>query len=257
MKSNEFPLSVWSRTLGWHLLAVALAGAFLFAAALTLQAARPKIVLRPLMPVSSCTYVRETADQAWRLRFKGPVAVAPGIGVLVHDARGKLLVHALVPVGAYSDEQPHVIEVAADGVAGDYRIVLSSHRDNLFSQVTPITDLALEVYAGPSVAVAHYTPPMHFMTPPQADTITVSSRMKALDIRAADQAVPAMGQPVADDAEWKIPVKVTAGVKYWIKPAGSMGFYPNAYFAYDPQRLFVPDLQFDDLKWWRLFRAEP
>jgi len=221
------------------------------------QSDRQPRQIQPRLPDASSIYVRKPEDRRWQIRFNGPIQVPPGIGVIVHDRQGVILVNTMAPAGDYSREAPYVITVPADGKVGDYRIVLTSHRENLSQQVTPITDFDLEVYAGPSIAMPHHTPPMHFVTPADVEMITITSRFNRPDIRATDQSVPTQGEPVRDETNWKVPVQVSPGVTYRMRLVGSMGFYPNAYFAYDAQRLFVPDPQLDNLKWWRLFREEP
>ena len=232
--------------------AALVAAVVLWPSALPARAAE-KPTVRPYLPTASCYYVRAEKGRAWRVRFNAPVTVPPGIGLIVHDKEGVIRAKTLVPPGEYSPQTPYDVAVPAAGADGDYRIVLSGHSANLNPQVTPLTDLAREVFSGPTLSMPHYTPPLYFVTPGGVDKITISSRAQKLDIRKPDKSAPPMSEPVQDELNYKIEVQVGPGVHYWIRPVGFMGFYPTAYFAYAPERLFAPDPAFEKLKWWRLF----
>ena len=108
-------------------------------------AARSSIV----HPATHDAYVRETVDQEWHLYFSGKVPVCSwaGAALTVHDATGRIIHREVIPRGLYPIDKPWVVTVKADGLTGDYRVVMVGHQIQFLGDCgTVSTDLPFDAF---------------------------------------------------------------------------------------------------------------
>lgn len=96
----------------------------------------------------SSAAVRESGDQSWVLQIRGDVPSLAGCYVLVHDARGKLILKRHIPHGNYTDAHPLDLTIPKDGWAGDYRVIVVGREADVLGLNLPLSTLNLEVYSG-------------------------------------------------------------------------------------------------------------
>jgi hypothetical protein len=240
MRCPRIPVACW--------LAVATAAAGLAAAA------EPGV--RGVM--SDGTYVREPSDRRWQLTLVGTIPSHAGICVVVHDASGARLQAACVPHGTYTDAAPFRLTVEPDGRAGDYRIVIVGHQQDMLGLAVPRTDLPQEVYGGGTLVVAGPDDARLFFGGPE-DVAGMKLAAHLGDLRILD----ADGEVVADTRdgghregpENVIAFPVTAGRIYQLERHCTYfrSLAPDVLFlALSPERWFRPDPALDRVAWWEI-----
>ncbi len=182
--------------------------------------------------------VRETEDQAWTLRVRGQVPSLAGCYVLVHDARGNLVLKAHVPHGEYTDGHPLDLVLPKDGWAGDYQILVVGREADVRGFDLPLSDLKLEVY-GRTLFATRSKGPLWFQAEAGETPQEFSGYKGSLKILEG-------GQPLVGPLQ--------SGKLYALDTTGTFYFNakPGAYLSFSPDRNFHPDPKLAAISWWQL-----
>jgi hypothetical protein len=227
------------------------------------------VCAQPAPPIqrilSSFTYVREASDHDWNLQIAGNIPSYSQLYFLVYNVKGRIIFRGAV-YGKYTKEKPLLIPIKADGVTGDYKIIILGK--SLLDLNRPITDLPLEVYGGRDFSLAQDKILAYFRPPTGVSKMAMAAYSGDLEVFNIDGSVladtKATGKVVTDLADPNskffgksdkmVEFPVQAGQTYKLNAAETMYFKTRELtcFAFDPARLFEPDSELDKLRWWEL-----
>lgn len=198
-------------------------------------------------------YLRETGDRPWQFRITGNVPSLPGCYLLVHT-RDKLLLERHLPHGKIAPDKPLVIDVPADGVSGDYRVVIVGFQDDTLELNLPLTTLPQEVY-GRTHFAARNDQALLFRLPDGMQQMSFSAYSGGLRVMQGAQTVAdvkAQGERAKSGYVAKI--ALSPGVDYRLEPYGTFyfGVEEGIFLTSDLRRWFVPDTTLEEVKWWQL-----
>lgn len=210
--------------------------------------------------VMNATYVRETRDQAWRLRITGRLPTPPGMYAIIYNERGDLVFQGAIPVGDYSAEAPFVLEIPKDGLAQQYVIKLLGVNQNFDGVALPMTDLPFEVYAGRGNGIFVMPYPkggeirrLAFQVNPGVTNITFFGGVRNLRVMDADGVVVA--DNTSDDNLKLVP---QSGRTYWLDPGNANQIQTpkgteKVFFTLNPEQWFFPSITWDldSRPWWK------
>jgi hypothetical protein len=222
----------------------------LFTVACAEPAYRPNVMAEGI-------YVRESEDQDWHVRIAGEIPSQCGAYLIVHDVNGKSVFHGVIPNGKYSADNPHLVKIKKDGVAGDYRIVMVGHQYDKMGVLAPWTDLPLEVYGGGNFSVGHDPIKVFFQAPPGVTEMHLGAYKGQLQIHDAE------GKLVADTRKGKPHGRYDNGIQFKVEQGKTYRmarqcFYFRSYIAnslfiaFDAVKWFVPDARLNEVKWWEI-----
>jgi hypothetical protein len=227
----------------------------LFALALSLMSGPVRGQPTPTMSRNlfyQAAFVRESADRQWHFRISGNVPSLAGAYLVAHDVTGRILARHHIPHGRYSDEQPLVFTVPADGVTGDFRIVVVGFQNDVLEINLPLTDLPLEVYG--TTFFAARTDKLLFRTLPDQKQLTLSSNVGGMRLWQGDTALIDTAK-VAELKERRrvAVVAVQPQTDYRLDPHSTFyfGVDEGVFLTFDLSRWFRPDPRLDEAKWWQ------
>lgn len=198
-------------------------------------------------------YFHEEHDQPWELRITGNVPSFAGMLLMMHDARGNITLKRHVPHGQYAADQPLIIPIPADGIAGDYRLIILGHQEDIRGLHMPLSSLSKEVYDGTNFA-ARNAPPLYFKAPPGVETLRISSYSGQQQVYEGEQVV----LDTKTDGEltgrtWVAPLKIKPNAVYNFRnlKVFYFGSPDGLLLCFDINRWFVPDQKLSEIRWWQ------
>lgn len=213
---------------------------------------------RSLMFDTCC--VRETQDQAWRIRIVGVLPRGPGLFAMVFDQEGRRVLAAEIPFGTHTEAKPFTLTVPADGAAQEYVIKLVGQQDNFTGIRLPITDLPFEVYRGRYFAIGYPTAPgqLRRVAFKLAPGMKFAAQGHGGGFRILDDRGEVVADSVKDGPKERgalFEPALQPGVTYWIDPPAIfyLGTRDPLCLTFDPDRWFAPSgkLDIDKLRWWK------
>lgn len=200
-------------------------------------------------------YLREPTDRNWSIRIAGLVPSMPGCYLIVHNADGRLLVKRHLPHGNYPAAAPLMIQVPADGITGDYRLIIVGYQDDTLQRQLPLTDLPFEVYGRTYFAARAGSSALLFRVPDGVEAQKVNSYSGGLRIMEGDTVVTDTrkdGKPEGRDFTSTFTPK--PGATYQLVPYGCFYFRSETglFLTFDMARWFAPDPRLEEVKWWQL-----
>lgn len=214
-------------------------------------------------------YVREPTDRAWNIKITGEVPSLPGMYVIVHDTAGKLLAARNIPHGTYPPDKPLILPFPPDGSSGDYKIYFVAQQDDYLGLNLPLSDLPYEVYSGGFSSLGQSKELIAFKVSKDITRLGLRAYLGFLQIFDSDKKLIAdsragislmvpgeQNKDFYNTKDHPIEFPVDAERVYWLR-ADTMYFQPRdpTFFAFDPQRLFEPDIaKLDAVKWWELVK---
>lgn len=212
-------------------------------------------------------YLREPTDRAWSVKLVGTVPSMPGMYVIIHDTAGKKMFAGHVAHGTYTADKPFTINFPADGATGDYKLYIAGQQNDYLGLDLPLSDLPFEVYGGGYYSMAHSKEPVHFIVKSGVTRlamrawggylkITNDKEETVADFRAGvNKMVPGESNKDYYGERYNpIEFPVELGKVYTLRLEG-MYFESREpmFFAFDPKRLFEPDIaKLDAVKWWEM-----
>lgn len=199
-------------------------------------------------------YLRESSDRPWQFRITGNVPSMPGCYLVVHDAKDKILLKRHLPHGKIEVDKPLVIDMPADGVSGDYRVVIIGFQNDTLELNLPLTNLPQEVYGRTGFA-ARADSALHFRVPDGMQQLTVSAYSGGLRLMQGEQkVVDVKEQGKLEGRNYVAKVALSPGVDYRLEPYGTFyfGVEEGIFFTSDLRGWFVPDAKLEEVKWWQL-----
>lgn len=183
--------------------------------------------------------VREADDQAWTLRVRGQVPSLAGCYLLVHDARGNLVLKTHVPHGDYTGAHPLDLAIPKDGWAGDYRILVVGREADVRGLDLPLTDLKFEVY-GRTLFATRSKGPLWFRAEAGETPQEFSGHKGSMKVLEGG------GQPLVGPLQ--------PGKLYTLDTTGTFYFNakPGAYLSFSSDRIFSPNPKLAEISWWQL-----
>ena len=198
-------------------------------------------------------YLREPGDRPWQFRISGNVPSLPGCYLFVHT-RDKLLLERHLPHGKIGADKPLVIDVPADGVSGDYRVVIVGFQDDTLDLNLPLTTLPQEVYGRNNFA-ARNDGAVRFRLPDGMRQMSFSADSGGLRVMQGAQTVADLkAQGERGKRGYVAKIALSPGVDYRLEPYGTFyfGVEEGIFFTSDLRRWFAPDTTLDEVKWWQL-----
>lgn len=198
--------------------------------------------------------LREPVDQAWQIRIAGEVPSRAGMMLIMFDAQGKLHLKQHLPYGVYPADQPLVIDMPADGITGDYRLIAIGFQEDIRGLLLPVSTLPLEVYSGTYFA-ARNTPPILFKAAPGVEVYHIRSYLVGQQLYEGDEVVlDTQKNGVQEGRNWFAPLKPRPDAVYSFRKMNVFYFGAKEplHLCFDIQRWFVPDPKLNDIKWWEL-----
>lgn len=198
-------------------------------------------------------YLREPGDRPWQLRISGNVPSLPGCYLFVHSP-DKLLLERHLPHGRIGADTPLVIDVPADGVSGDYRVVVVGYQDDTLLLNLPLTTLPQEVY-GRTQFAARNDRALRFRVPDGMGQMSFSAYTGGLRVMQGAQTVADVkAQGKREKSGYVAKLALNPGVDYRLEPYGTFYFSvkEGIFLTSDAGRWFAPDTTLDKVKWWQL-----
>jgi hypothetical protein len=205
---------------------------------------------------------REPADREWHLFFAGEVPVYSwaGAAIVVHDAAGKVIHREVIPRGVYPEEKPYVVTVKADGVTGDYRVVMVGHQIQFIGSCGMVwSDLPFEAYGGARVSVEQSPANKPWFKAPEgvakmklgAD----KGKLRILDKDGkvvADTRLNPMKEKGGDAVEFAVTPGQAYRAELEIGGAALIAYTPErVYLSYEAARWFQPAPELATAKFWK------
>lgn len=202
-------------------------------------------------------YVREANNQEWSLRLVGKIPSLCGAYMVVHDAAGKTIYHGVIPHGSYPEDKPYVVTIKPDGIAGDYKIVIVGHQNDMLGLTAPFTDLPFEVYGGWTFAIGDDPNTKPFFKAPEGVTKMKLGAYKG-HLKVFDKAGKIIADTRVGGQQMKydntVEFAVTQGETYQLHREECFYFksyLPGTFFiVFQPERWFSPSTNLDTIKWW-------
>jgi hypothetical protein len=198
-------------------------------------------------------YLREPGDRPWQFRIAGNVPSLPGCYLFVHGP-DRLLLKRHLPHGRIVADKPLVLDMPADGVSGDYRVVIVGYQDDTLHLNLPLTTLPQEVY-GRTQFAARTDGALCFRLPEGMRQMNFSASGGGLRVmQGRTKVADVKEQGERGKSGYVAKVALSPGVDYRLEPHGTFyfGVKEGIFLTTDPRRWFVPDATLDEVKWWRL-----
>lgn len=205
---------------------------------------------------------REPGDREWHLFFAGEVPVYSwaGAAIVVHDASGKVIHREVIPRGVYPAEKPYVVTVKADGVTGDYRVVMVGHQIQYIGPCGVVwSDLPFEAYGGARVSVEQSPANKPWFKAPEGVAKmklgAAKGHLRILDKDGkvvADTRLNPMKEKGGDAVEFAVTPGQAYRVELEVGGAALIAYTPDrVYLSYEAARWFQPAPELATARFWK------
>jgi len=187
--------------------------------------------------------VREKSDQTWSLRIQGRVPSMAGCYVIVHEARGNLVLKEHIPYGDYTGDRAQTLTIPKDGWVGEYRLVVVGRESDIRGLELPLTDLKSEVY-GRTLFATRARKPLWFLAEKGEAAQKFSGTSGVVQILKD-------GKPLVDAPQVGELYSLDTSKTFYFKAT------PGAYVSFSSERVFLPDANLEAIAWWQLTDQAP
>ena len=211
-------------------------------------------------------YAKESEDCDWSIRITGNVPSLCGAYILLHDVNGKIIHKGKIPHGEYAVDNPFVMDIKKDGVAGDYKIIIIGQQEDHLGINLPLTTLPFEVYGGTNFALGRdekSNPAFKVEKEKEVVVGAYKGHLSILDEKnkaIIDTAKESKYAGTAGLDKHKafrycnyVTLKAEPGKIYFVDDYKTFyfKFKPAVYLTFEPEKWFNPDVRLDEVKWWR------